>query len=217
MSEARPSAINDAELVELLKKLSLLPKEAEPQEAGSSAVIENYELEITKITRRLITWGSAGGAGAGVIGAVLAAINKSDSTLAVTIAATAVVIASGLLALARVMDGDVRGRASAGTAAVEARGVVVRAWVETHKAVDDGKASPAASQLSDRASKPTESQLLLTLAQYGNQLNVTTDQGVSPVTGVRWTVGQGLEVKLTYGETDWVKGSEVTAFTASTN
>ena len=113
----------------VLKALSLLPSEGQSQEQASKSVIE-ATLVITSKTQTFIKWASAGGAGAGIVGSVLAYLNgRSDVVVAVAIASTALVIAAGLMALARVMDGDVRGRASTATASVEARGAVSEALI----------------------------------------------------------------------------------------
>ncbi|MEZ0579774.1 hypothetical protein [Nocardioides sp. MH1] len=153
----RKLAISDDELKALttvLGTLSLLPK-SEEQAAGTKSAIEDFTLNITTSTQKLIKTITGTGAAAGSVATITAWLkDQNDLVLASSLLSTALVLAVGLFSLAKVMDGDVRGRASAATAAVEARGLVARALIDIY--------GSAATQGAGRARGPARASRRLT-------------------------------------------------------
>ena len=197
------------QVTDVLKALSLLPKEDVQQAEGTTAAIEDFTLEITKKTQALIKWGAAGGAGAGIVSGIVSAVkSQSDSLLAAIIGSTAIVLAAGLLALARVMDGDVRTRGSAGTASIEARGAVAQTMLTQLMRTAPGSAT------TDQPA-PSEQQLLLAIPRF-RHLKVTVPDGEFEVVGARWRPTDGkVQLKLSNG--DWELTEKITGFAAETN
>jgi hypothetical protein len=71
--------------------------EGVPQQLATKAMLDDLALEITKKTKTLISLGSAGGAGAGIVGSVVAALNDApDSVLVALVAGTSVIVATGV-------------------------------------------------------------------------------------------------------------------------
>lgn len=192
------------EVQKVLRGLALLPESSDKAGAASQAAIDDFSLAITAKTQTLIKWGTGAGAGAGLISSLVAwAEDASDVVLASVILATALVIAAGLTALARVMDGDVRGRASAGTAAVEARGQVAQTLL-TVLTGGEAQAENAGSTLRDE-------HLLIGLAL--GKPTVRTGHGEAGLVGAKWQDGK-LHLNLDNG--DWLTADEVLSFTAKT-
>ena len=196
--------ITEAEVASLTQVLRSLPvaEASEPQQAGTKSAIEDFTLNITTTTQNLIKVITGTGAFAGLAASITAwAKDQGDVVLATCIASTALVLAVGLYALAKVMDGDVRGRASAGTAAVEARGLVARSLIDLY-----GNPGTDQATSGQAASRPSDVQMLLALSAFKRRLKVSTKQGESTVEGARWSPDEKLEIKLTSG--DWVEVRE---------
>jgi hypothetical protein len=214
MPVQRPGDANDptgkdllAPSTEFLKGLRLLPlSDATKEVVDSQNVVSAHTFEITKQVKTLITWGGAGGAGASIIGAVVAGFKHADVALQIAlVASAAIVLAAAILGLARVMDGDVRGRAAATVAQLEARRTVATALLTDFST----KHESTTASTPTATTGPTELQLALALAAPGN-LKVTTDQSTAKVTAVRYSASEGLEVQLAGG--DFVKASRVKSF-----
>lgn len=129
MTVRRPGAADDPDGTDLLQPskdylygLRLLPEGEAADSVDSVDVITSNTLEITTQVKKLITWGGAGGAGASVVAAVVGGFNNWPESVRVTLlAGAALILASAVYGLARVMDGDVRGRAAVTVAQLEAR------------------------------------------------------------------------------------------------
>ncbi|MEI8411932.1 MULTISPECIES: hypothetical protein [unclassified Kribbella] len=194
---------------EVLQGLSLLPAKEISAEEGARVALEDFSLQVTKTTQKLIGWGTGAGAGAGLVTSFLTFTqDQGQVVIAAVVFSTAVVIAAGVTALAKVMDGDVRGRSAVATASVNARGDVTEKLLETLRS----QGATADSPTPKRAKNPTEQQLVYGLA-FGSNFKASTDGGEFTVTGVRWTQSDELELRLhnSSGE-DWVTADKVTGF-----
>lgn len=218
-----PSAVSDTTTlkdrldptVEFLRSVELLPKEASAESGASSAdVIRANTLAITEKTQKSIKWGSVGGAGAGTVAAVGSFIsNASDLVTATIFLGVAIVIASGLLGLARVMDGDVRGRSASVVAVVERRAETIEALLQSFDLERSATSqSPTAVVETAPSTSPTDNELLLCLSAFPNSMTATTQDGSAKITGIKWSAGEGLEVKLENG--DLVRPSRISGFRA---
>lgn len=206
-----------------LRELLLLPTAKEAQDAAavnkqtfeSVDVIAANELAITKRVSGLIKWGTGVGVAAPLGGLGVGAWKDwGDPVKAALLLAAAIVLAAGLLGLARVMDGDVRGRAAGTVAQLEARARVGEALI-SHTSREPNVATNDAAEatgMPDTGSQPTEEQVLAALGAY-QDVDVTTDEGTHRVIGTRWGKSQGMELLLSQG--DYVKVDRVTSFTAA--
>jgi hypothetical protein len=204
-------------LAKTLLALGVLPSDVSgvPQELATKA-LGDLSLEITKKTKALITWGSAGGGGAGIVGTIVAgAQGANDSVLVALAFSTAIVLAAGVYGLARVLDGDVRGRSSTSTAAVEARGLITKSLIEAYVAGGPAKLEAAKTTKGSDAEeghRPSEAMLLSTLAAFDSHVTVTTLDDRSVVHGVRWGDTKRLEVLLANDK--WVDADKIVALSA---
>lgn len=195
----------------LLKKLDLigLPKSARDNAAnGAAGVIESTTLEITTQVQNLIK--ALGGAAVVAGGATSAwAALEDNAPLAIAIVAgVAVLLAALVLGLARVVDGDVRGRSAATTQQIQSRADLASqylklAFKQSSSAADDDGDAPVKPKLDD--------ELRIALAGYGNAVQVTTERGDANVTGLEWSDTKGLQIRLDDGQV--VDLADVKSFT----
>jgi hypothetical protein len=194
----------------LLRSLSLLPQEdknTKPGE-GTKSAIEDFSLDITKQTNSLIKWATGAGAGVPIVAAVWGYLqNQGPIVLSALLVAAAVVIAAGAYALARVADGDIRGRSAAATAAIEARGAVARTLIEVYGKSGEGSSADRGDADTKSQTGPTESQLLQILAAF-DSAKVVTDAGEFSVSDARW-LSKDRQVELRLAGGDWVTLSEI--------
>lgn len=195
------------ELYELLDKLDLVGVPRRGEDEGAAGVIESATLEITTQVKKLIS--AVGGIAviAGAVTSAWAALEDNAPLAVAIVAGVSVLLAALVLGLAKVVDGDVRGRASATTQQIQSRADVAIKVLELAGRMPTGE-SPAANA----ADKPTiEDELRVALSGYGNSLKVTTEDGSGEVTGLQWSDEKGLRVRLDTG--DIVDLSEVKSFT----
>lgn len=195
-----PSTDDQVKIVKFLDAVGLTPPDP-------TKPIATPALDLTTGTKDLIAWGGAGGAGASVVGLLVTAYTEGSTDLKIAfIAAVTVILAAAALALAKVLDGDVRGRSAAAVAQYEARRDLLRAMMTPLPAT----AKPATD--APTPGKPTSGDLLSALATY-KTVNVRTAGGTSDVVAQRWTnTRDGLQLQLTDG--DWIELDRVEAFTA---
>lgn len=220
-----PAAILLSDSMTHLRGLLLLPTEQDAKEAANNSprfdsvdVIAANELAITKRVGDLIKGGTAAGLVASLGGLGVGAWKDwGDPVKAALLLAGALVLAAGLLGLARVMDGDVRGRAAATVAQLEARSrvgeaLVIHASSSEPKVPGGSEESTTVTETRSKASQPTEQQVLAALAAY-RDVNVTSGNKTLRVIGAEWNASEGMEVKLANG--DNIQLDRVTAFSAS--
>lgn len=199
-----------------LLAIGVLPADVSgvPQELATKA-LGDLSLEITKKTKNLITWGSAGGGGAGIVGTIVAGTQGANDSVLVALAfSTAIVLAAGAYGLARVLDGDIRGRSSTSTAAVQARGLITKSLIDAY-GVETSRAKAATTEVSDSVEerRPSEAVLLSALAAFKSRLTVTTLDEQSIVNGIRWGDSKRLQVQLANDR--WVDVDKVVALSAT--
>lgn len=208
----------------LLTDLGLGTTEAAARDSAN--VIESTTLAVTKVVTGII----AGLGGVSVIAGVLGgwwAEGKEHPALAIGIVASvAFVLGASVLALARVMDGDVRGRSAVTTQQVEARGVVAAAFIEQVGSLirTPERAAPAAgttpatgatgatetttAAAPDPAATAFAADLRAACAAFRPGLRVQTSAGWTEVTAVERTT-EGLRIQA---GGDIVGPDEVTGF-----
>jgi hypothetical protein len=197
-------------LFALLDKLDLigLPAAAEAAAGDGTAagVIESTTLKITDEVKRLITVLGGATVVAGGLSSGWAAV-KDDTALAVAIVAgIAVVLSALVLGLAKVVDGDVRGRAAVTGDQITGRVAVAARFLELRKS----KEVDAISGSTPKVTRTLEDEFRVALAGFGNDLEVSTEDGSSAVIGVQWSGENGLRIRLRSG--DVVNLDEVTSF-----
>lgn len=222
--ELRPSSPTVESLAATLLALGVLPADGAgvPQELATKA-LGDLSYEISKKTKQLITWGSAAGGGAGLVGSIVAGVRgASDSVLIALVLGTAVILTGGVYGLARVLDGDVRGRSAVSTATVQARSAITTALLNVYFCRDavhgDNEGAPGTTSSAQGREKqtnrdrPSTATLLSALAAFDSHVTVTTLEDRSVVHGVRWGDKQRLELMLA-GE-KWVPAEKVLSLTA---
>jgi hypothetical protein len=184
---------------ELADRLGLL--KAPQADPGSAAgVIESTTLEITNQVKHLITMGGGATVVVGALGSGWAAV-EDNTPLAVTLAGgAAVVLASVILALSQVMNGDVRGRAAATTEQLRSRGVVATAFVQAAAGqLGRARSSGGAGQAAE-SNNQIAGELQMAFAFGKPVLVTTTDDGQGVVKELKWTANQGIRLTLDNGD-----------------
>ena len=209
----------DDSLAATLLAVGVLPANAAgvPQELATQAILDDLALEVTKKTKNLITWGSAGGAGAGIVASFFAwSAEAGDSVIIALVIGTAIVIAAGTHGLARVMDGDVRGRSSVSTATVEARGLIAKSLIEAYATEAKGK-GVGSVQTPLGADQPLkvlpEATILSLLAAFNSGVEVRTGDDEYRVKGARWGDAKKLQLRTTTDE--WIDADKVTGISGA--
>lgn len=200
-------------LANLLDSVQLLQAPTPLDKNTTAGLIDSTTLELTKQIKKLVTLVGGGAAVLGGASTVWAGVKDKPTLAAVAAAGVAVVLASSFLALAMVMNGDVRGRAAVTAQHIEARGYVASAFLETLCCCDKHTKASVAEQpkASTPASRAIETELRTALATFGTKLTVEPDSGASgTVTGCLWDDKHGLRLRLSTG--DLVDLAEVTGF-----
>lgn len=194
-----------------LNKLGLMPKLEEPErtETTEEATIDNA-LQISKSATGFAQLATGAGGGVSVIaGIVAAAQGMSDLVIASLALATAIIIAAGTLAVARVADGDVRSRAALAGNKVAAKAEVTRALLDSYDQLVSPL--PSSSTRDSKASEPggdrNDSDTLLAILAVGLDAKVKSPYGQDTIKGFRWLKDRGWEARLESG--DYVSCSEL--------
>jgi hypothetical protein len=204
---------------QLVDTLDLLKIPTPASGSSAAGVIESTTLQLTSEVKKLITY--AGGAAA-VVGAASSgwAALKDNNTLAVTLAGgVAVVLAACALALAQVMNGDVRGRAAVTTEQLRSRASVATAYIggSADELARAKATSSAASASKGTASDAKDSGLaadLRTALALGKQVKITTvHKTAGALVNAHWSESSGLRLTLDSG--DNISLSEIETFTTS--
>ncbi|HEV2069436.1 MAG TPA: hypothetical protein VGR26_06550 [Acidimicrobiales bacterium] len=192
----------------LLKKLDLIGlPEADAQAAGAPGVIQSTSLEITQQAKKLIT--GLGGTTV-IIGAATSAwaALEDNVPLAIAVAAgIAVVLSALVLGLAKIVDGDVRGRAAVTADQISTRGAVANKLLEL--TLTEPKSEPT----TPGSTRPAKDQLWAALSASSGGLEVSTEGGLSEANGLQWSEKNGLRIKLENG--NLVSPSEVTSLSTA--
>lgn len=199
-----PSADDQTKIVQFLNTVGLKP-------VDPTQPIATPALDLTKTTKKLISWGGAGGAGASIVGFAVTEFRGGSTSIKVAfIVALALILGAAALALARVLDGDVRGRSAVAVAQYEARRQIIAAMLTSGA---PAKPTTAGGQPAADVKHVTVPDILAALAAFP-KLSVKTAAGEAEVVGQRWTNAQdGLQLKLDDG--DWVGIDRIETYTAS--
>jgi hypothetical protein len=192
-----------APLIILLENLKLNGVEAtgDGQPAG---VIESTALEITKQAEKLIKLAAGAGVTVAGVTSLWAALSENTPLAIALVAGAAVVAAASMIGLARIIDGDVRGRAAVTTEQVRARASVANLFIEQARL-----SNSSASEKGELPNSSLASDFVTALMAFPGQVEAKTEQGWSNVVGVE-SGSRGLRFKLASG--DIISTDEVVAF-----
>jgi hypothetical protein len=183
-----------------------------PVTSGTAGIIESTTLEVTKQVKALIT--AAGGIAvvAGGASSFWAATAGNPVLAAVLVASVGIVLASAIIGLSLVMNGDVRGRAAVTTEQIEARGFVVNRFLESVAPSQWSKKAISSPTASSAKTPTASSEFKTAFAAYGTSLNVTSKGGLTGVVeGVEWDDERGLRIRV---QGDWLDLDEISSFHA---
>jgi hypothetical protein len=166
-----------------------------------------------------------------------------DNVTVALIVSGAVLITASILGLALILRADVSGRAAVSTQIVEERGVVISSLlklvelveeqasnqeaVETsqgekvkeaktaaeHEAEEEKANRKAAAEQKLKEQEGNDLMVLLGLASFGNDIEITTAHGTHSVLGLRH---EGGKLQVLQTDRDWVDVSDIKSFTTKT-
>lgn len=166
------------------------------EDGRATGVIESDTMELTTQVKRLITGVGGATVVTGGLSGAWAGIADNTPLVIAIVAGVAVVLAALVFGLAKVVNGDVEGRAAATAAQKQALGLVAKAQIEA----------------GSTASTTMEDGLRRAVAAFAApSLQVTTENGTEEVEGVSWSATGDPRLRLASG--DIVDLDEVRAFT----
>lgn len=197
---------------DLVDGLDLLKVPPPAEKNTAAGIIGSTTLELTNQVKQLVTLAGGGAAVVGAIGSGWSAV-EDNTALSVTLAGgVSLVLASMIVALSVIMNGDVRGRAAATVEQLKSRATVAAAFVNSAADQLKRELEPNQSDADGESHDPVVADLRTAFA-LGKPVVVETIHGTSGrVVELRWTQAAGLRLKLDKG--DDISPSEVQEFNA---